>query len=116
MAKKINMAGFKGVGAEILTFNDRNSIQIKILEAELTEKIIQDKKTKKDKTVDMLKCKVVDLLTGKELGWSTIAKRLIEKLQVVNDSNGLIGIKLSIEKVGYGFNTQWNVNIIPESK
>lgn len=106
---KINV---KEVGQDLLTFNDRNTIRIRILSCESSTTTIIDARTNKEKKVDSLEMKVIDLDDNKEKGFNTLSKRLQNALNDINESEGLIDNELRIERIGTGFQTKWNVESI----
>lgn len=107
----------KTLGSSKLTFRDRNTIRIEIINCIVSDRNITDNRTKTIKAVKEFASDVIDLDDNNPKEFSTLSNNLQNILSDIDDKEGLINNKLRIEKIGSGFGTKWKVeSLIMDSK
>lgn len=94
------------VGNDLITFKDTNVVKVEILEIKDGNATINGKPRKQ------YEMKVIDLNDDKPKDFNTASSRLRKALSDINESEGLIGQKLRIEKIGSGTGTTYKVEKI----
>ncbi|MFX0069881.1 MAG: hypothetical protein ACFFAO_02215 [Candidatus Hermodarchaeota archaeon] len=94
------------VGEDIITFKETNINKIKVLSCK------DDTATISGKVKDIYKMRVIDLMDDKEKNFNPASSRLRAELSKINESEGLIGQSLKIEKIGSGTGTFYKVDKI----
>lgn len=94
------------VGEDLITFKETNVIKVEILKMKDGIAKISGKDKKQ------YEMRVKDLIDDKEKNFNVASARLRKLLSDINESEGIIGQKLRIEKIGAGMGTQYQVDKI----
>lgn len=103
--KKANIS-IATVGDDLITFKETNVVKVEILE------IKDGKTTINGKLREQYEMTVIDLVDDKQKKFNTASARLRKALSDINQSEGIIGQKLRIEKVGIGTATTYVITKI----